>query len=204
MRVRWSPIHRAWLRNSDYGRYRRPAWLSTPGETYGEPDAPYEDELASAISIAERLLHPRKSEFFCQRCYRSEPQAHFIAPDVHGEPELYCLQVPAYSVVESSGNSGTVKHWGSPFGCHSVKPYISTGYYTYDSFIGPMAAYTYGRPLPADEVIDREWCARCVNLAANVRNNAAAAGEDETQWAREHARSDTARLAQTLATYYAS
>lgn len=50
------------------------------------------------------------------------------------------------------------RHYGGPSGCASVKRYIDEDG---DYRKGPRAIYLYGEPLPAEEVIEREWCARC-------------------------------------------
>ncbi|AKN16881.1 hypothetical protein MHAE_00955 [Mycobacterium haemophilum DSM 44634] len=83
---------------------------------------------------------------------------HFIVDGIDGEPELYCLQKPSLHVVDSFGGGGRKKHYGGPSGCASVKRYIDEDG---DYRKGPRAIYLYGEPLPAEEVIEREWCARC-------------------------------------------
>lgn len=201
-RVRWSPPHDAWTSNKDYARYLDDPWRSEPGEVFGQSDAPYENELVAALVVAKRVVAPGRNRFYCEYCFRDDAQAHFIAPNVADEPTLYCVQCPAYSVVESSGGSGRVKHWGSPFGCQSVEHHISSGGYSRDPYIGPVAAYVYGRPLPADEVINREWCSRCVGAAHNVRTNAAASGDEESEWAREQTQTNVRYLSRRLLDYY--
>ena len=198
-RVRWSPQHGAWVRSSDYARYGRDPWLDEPGEVYGKPDAPTEQDRAEAASLAHSVISPETRPFFCQRCWRSDPGSHFIAPDVYGEAELYCLQVPAYSVVASSGGSGTVKHWGSPFGCHSVKHNIDSDLGGRGPYIGPLAAYVFGHPLPADEVINREWCSRCAGSANNAHD---ASRQGQAEWASEQVRKHVRRLSRALTEYY--
>jgi hypothetical protein len=202
LRVRWSPTHTAWVRSAAYSRYMPDPWLDIPGEVYGHVDAPTEEDRAAAISLAASVIRPERSPFLCQRCGLGESRNHFIAPDVNGDPELYCLQVPAYSVVGSSGGTGRLKHWGSPYGCHSVKYSIDSDAYARRSYIGPLAAYVFGAPLPADGVINREWCARCTGTAANVRSNSAGQGEDAIDWIREEVRKDVLRLSRSLAEYY--
>lgn len=201
-RVLWSPAHNAWTRNKDYARYLGEPWRSEPGEAFGKADAPYEDELVAALVVAGGVVAPELSRFYCEYCFRSEAQAHFIAPNVNGEPSLYCVQSPVYSVVESSGGNGRVKHWGSPFGCQSVEHHISSGGDSRDPYIGPVAAYVYGRPLPADEVINREWCSRCVGAAHNVHNNAAASGDDQLERAREQTQTNVRYMSRRLLDYY--
>lgn len=201
-RVRWSPTHEAWTRNKDYARHLDDPWRSEPGETLGEADGPFEDDLIAALVVAESVVTPGRSQFHCEYCYRDAALTHFIAPNVNGEPSLYCVQSPAFTVVESSGGAGRVKHWGSPFGCQSVEHHISSSGYSCDTNIGPVAAYLYGRPLPADEVINREWCSRCVGAAHNVRTNAAASGEDELDWARERTKRNVRFLSRQLLDRY--
>lgn len=197
-RVRWSSSHSAWTRNRDYAR---DTWHSEPGQVSGQPDEPYGDELVAALAIAERVVRSGRSQFYCEYCFRNDPQAHFIAPDVEGEPALYCVQSPAYSVVESSGGNGKAKHWGSPFGCQSVKVQISSGGYSREPYIGPVAAYVYGCPLPADEVINREWCSRCAGAAQNVRSNAATSGDYPLEWARDRTKTNVGHLSRQLLNY---
>jgi hypothetical protein len=201
-RVRWSPTHRAWLQSHPYARHGTRPWLASPGETFDLPDAPYEDELTAAITLAHRVTAPSRSPWFCQHCWQTTPAIHFIAPDIHGDPELYCVQTPSFAIVDSSGGSGTVKHWGSPFGCQSVGSSIDSELYGRGEYIGPLAGYVYGRPLPAEEVINRDWCSRCVGTAHNVRTNAATKGESEAEWARERAKRHVTRLGLELAQYY--
>lgn len=126
---------------------------------------------------------------------------HYIAPDVYGDPALYCVQVPPYSVVDSKGGRGSAKHWGSPFGCQSVTRFIDIGMNVSGPYMGPLAAYTFGEPLVADEVIDREWCSRCSNTADTVRRNAAERGESEDDWFKEHAKRDLGGLVRDLRDY---
>lgn len=200
-RVRWSPQNNAWTRNKDYARYLDAPWRSEPGEVFGQSDAPHEDELVAALVVAKRVVATGRNRFYCECCFHDDAQSHFIAPNVYGEPTLFCVQYPSYSVVESSGGNGRVKHWGSPFGCQSVKHHISDRSYSQAPYIGPVAVHVYGRPLPADEVINREWCSRCVGAAYNVRNNAAASGDDALEWAREKTQSDVQYLSRRLLDY---
>lgn len=196
-----SPTDRAWLGTHDYARYRSDPWLDSAGGTFGRPDTPSPDELAAAVALASKVTAPRKP-FFCQRCWQSSPAFHFIAPDVYGEPELYCVQIPSFAVVDSAGGSGDLKHWGSPFGCQSVEYAIDSDLYVGGQYIGPLAGYVYGRPLPAEEVINRDWCSRCQGRAQNVRSNASLRGEDETELASERGRARVKRLGHELIGYY--
>ncbi len=57
-----------------------------------------------------------------------------IAPDIYGVAEVYCVQILAYFAVESSGRGGSVKHWGSLFGCQSVDSAVEwVGWAPWDS-----------------------------------------------------------------------
>ncbi|NMO50413.1 hypothetical protein HH310_04300 [Actinoplanes sp. TBRC 11911] len=201
-RIRWSTQHNAWVRGEAYGRYLADPWLTEPGQTFGRPDGPAEEDQVAASALANSVVKPDGRPFFCQRCWGSGPESHFIAPDVYGDPELYCVQMPAYSVVDSSGGSGEVKHWGSPYGCQSVDQSIDTASTGREPYLGPCAAYVFGRPLPADEVINRDWCSRCTGFASNVKHNAAERGEDQVEWARKETRRHVRRLSRSLAEYY--
>jgi hypothetical protein len=191
--VRWSPQHTAWLRSLNYSGY----WADSPGEVYGRADAPTEEDFAAALALVRQVT---RGAWICQRCLQPDPCLHFIAPNVYGEPELYCVQMPSCSVVESQGGQGEVKHWGSPFGCQSVKVAFDVG--EPSNRIGLLAAYVYGRPLPAEEVIRRRWCSRCVGAAYNVRSNAGERGESQLEWARKQVQMDVRGLRRALADYY--
>jgi hypothetical protein len=154
---------------------------------WGNPDAPTEEDRAAAAMLALTVVGP---SWFCQRCLQSDPGLHFIASDVFGRPAVYCVQVPSYSVVNSSGGGGDRKHSGRPWGCRSVGSWIDPD---------ARAAYVYGQPLPAEEVINREWCSRCQSAAANVVDNAAAQGESATDWDEERTRRDVRVLMRQLA-----
>jgi hypothetical protein len=200
-RVRWSPTARAWLSSHAYARYRPDPWLDSPEETFGRPDTPYEAELVAAVELASKVTAPQ-TRFFCQRCWQSSPAFHFIAPDVYGDPELYCVQVPSFTVVNSSGGNGTLKHWGSPFGCQSVQYAIDSDLYTGTEYIGPRAGYVYGQPLPAEEVINRDWCSRCQGHAYNARSNASSKGGTEAELARKNAKMHVRQLGRELIDYF--
>lgn len=199
-RVRWSPEHGGWLRSKDWSPYSRGRWAEVPEEIHGRPDAPTEPDRAAAVALASQVCQPQTT-WTCSRCGLREPRLHFIAPNLLGEPELYCVQVPSYAVVGSGGQSH-VKHWGSPFGCQAVKSSIAVDDGTGSPYIGPLAAYVYGDPLPAEEVINRDWCSRCVGFAHNVRDNAAERGESPTDWASERVRIHATALGRDLARYY--
>ena len=94
--LRWSRGHRAWMR-----RRQRGDWLDWVAEPVDGDDVDA-DEYAAALLVADRFLESQ----WCPRCL-AEPRAetHFIALDVLGEPEVYCVQRPAYEIV---GGSGTI------------------------------------------------------------------------------------------------
>jgi hypothetical protein len=102
-------------------------------------------------------------------------------------------------MVDSAGGTGRQKHWGSPFGCQSVAHAIDVGS---GEYIGPLAAYVFGNPLPAEEVIAREWCSRCLRAAHDFRTNAASKGESATELASVRGKTYVRRLAHALADYY--
>ena len=196
-RVRWSAEYGAWIRTRDIEVPGR-RWRDAPSALYGRPDAPEEEVRAAAVEAARAFI----SKSGCGRCYQAaRPELHFIAPDVHGEPAVYCLQVPSYTVVDSRRGGGEKKHWGSPFGCQSVEKWVADDA-PRGEYIGPVAAYVYGMPLPAEEVINRDWCSRCVGAADNVRTNAANRNESATEWAREQNQSNIRGLVRYLTEYY--
>jgi hypothetical protein len=200
-RVRWSPSHMSWLCSKDYPPPHNPrdCWLSAPGETFGRPNAPTEEDRAAAADLALNFIQPGRQ--ICQRCWQADPGLHFIAPDVYGDPEIYCVQFPSYTVVDSKGGSGAKKHSGGPFGCRSVEHVIASGWGERGPYLGPLAAYVFGHPLPADEVIAREWCSRCVGTAYNVKANT---GDDESRdaWAKKQVEMHVKHLARTLSGWY--
>lgn len=107
-RVRWSAEHAAWIRTRDF-ELPNHRWREEPGELFGRPDAPDEELRAAAVSAARTFL----GEWGCERCRKSRtPELHFIAPNAHGEPEVYCLQVPSFAVVDSRGGGGEKKTLG--------------------------------------------------------------------------------------------
>jgi hypothetical protein len=202
-RVRWSPTHAGWLRNSDYSRYLQSdsRWLSAPAQTFDQPDGPTGEEFDAAAELAFSVTEKQRP-WYCDRCWNSEPSLHFIAPDIYGDPQAYCVQAPSYSVVGSSGGQGLVKHWGSPFGCRSVQSHIDWMSDANGPYTGPAAAYLYGQPLPAEEVIGREWCSHCSGAAHNVRSSATRGDESEAGRAEERAKRDLRRLRRELGEYY--
>jgi hypothetical protein len=173
-RVLWSPRYQDWLRSRDGRVQSRDTFLKRPGTTDGHPDEPDQEKLTAAEELAARVFDS-DDPWVCERCGQRAPRLHFIAPDVHGVPAVYCVEVPALDVVESKGVVGLVKHWGSPFACQSVNPAIETG--PADVEIGPRVLYPFGKPLPAGDVIARDWCSRCVQSAAAAVEVAARNGE---------------------------
>lgn len=162
MRVKWSLEHTAWIRNRDYSR---DGWRQSP-DTAGTVDVPTDDDRVLALALATGA-----AQAWCQRCGLTDPHMHFIAPNIYGEPTLYCVQAPCPEVVNSKGGGGRVKHWGSPFGCQAVDYIIDSDGGPASPHIGPVALHIFGQPLVAEDVIDRPWCSRCTGSAFNVRVN---------------------------------
>jgi hypothetical protein len=197
-RVIWSPDNKTWLRSRDYEHPSSP-WLNSPGEMRGKPDGPSDEDRAAAATLA--LEFTRREMPLCQRCWQRHPGLHFIAPNIYGDPEIYCVQMPSYTVVDSRGGSGRKKHWGSPFSCQSVEYDVDSGNEP-RQYIGPLAVYFFGKPLPAEEVIAREWCSRCEGAAYNVRANSKSSGESEVDWARDRVERKVRYIARVLDEYY--
>lgn len=201
-RVRWSPSHGAWLANRRHCLHEpRDCWEDSPGETLGRPDAPSEEACSSAVELAQEFVR-KQATSVCQRCWQESPGLHFIAPNVYGDSEIYCVQMPSYTVVDSNGGSGQKKHWGSPYGCRYVGCHIDSGWGESQECIGPLAAHMFGRPLPAAEVIAREWCSLCTERAHNVRNNAMARGQEQSEWTHKEVERQVKYVARQLMQYY--
>ncbi|MEC5182453.1 hypothetical protein RCH07_003831 [Arthrobacter sp. CG_A4] len=196
-RVRWNATYQSWVTTRDYDRYLDFPWESRPGMTMGLEDRPSEDQYTTAHQVIQDWTTATKRFGGCERCGSSDLKLHFVTPDVHGEPAVYCVQSPAYSVVDSTGGTCRLKHWGSPFGCQSVEAYIDRGTWA-EPRTGTRAAFLYGRPLTAEQVINRDWCARCTGAASNVRHNAAAGHEDPDEWAYQRATQELKGLARRL------
>ncbi|MBK0332055.1 hypothetical protein I8D64_11660 [Brachybacterium sp. MASK1Z-5] len=155
--LRWAPVDRAWKRLTIDG------W--SPGVVAG--DAPREDQLSEALTEAQRF----RGSTWCARCDRpADPAKHFICVGVLGEPESYCVQKPASEVVDSRGGTGQLKHWGTHWGCQVVEPAReSASLPGFEGSHAVTAGYVYGRPLLADEVMERDWCSRCQSRAFRLR-----------------------------------
>lgn len=151
----WSPTHRAWLRLVS----REAGWADEPVEGDKVVDA----ELVAAQALATEFADAGT----CERCGASaRPQTHFIAIDVFGDPAVWCVQQPSPEVVGSRGGGGTKKHWGSPLACNAADETIISSALPGAGSNGIVAAFPHGRPLAADDVMLRGWCARCLRLAA--------------------------------------
>ncbi|MGX5691735.1 hypothetical protein ACWKWA_00965 [Dermacoccus abyssi] len=108
--LRWSPKHQAWLRSRRDGD-----WLEWETEPVNGDDVDA-DEYTDALVAADAFLAAQ----WCPRCMAEpRPQTHFIALDIHGHPQVFCVQSPAYEIV---GGSGVKKHLGGPAGCQHVRP----------------------------------------------------------------------------------
>lgn len=196
-RVRWNNEHQAWVGVRDFDRSLNYPWKSHPGTTAGFEDRPSDDDLIAARKALEDWLEKHQGYAGCERCGSLELKLHFIAPDVYGDPKVYCVQRPSYSVVESRGGSGRLKHWGSPYGCQSVEAHLDRGSWS-DAKRWTRAAYLYGNPLSAEQVINRDWCTLCTRTAGNVRSNSAERNENSHVWEYESAILDIGRLARLL------
>jgi hypothetical protein len=75
---------------------------------------------------------------------------------------LYCVQRSDKTVVSSSGGGGSMKHWGSIFGCHAVKSQFWLDDARDDE--DREEHVSYGEGMVASDVRDRDWCSRCVHF----------------------------------------
>lgn len=173
--LRWSRRHRAWLRREQRGDWFD--WATEPVEG----DVVDADEYAVALLTADRFIEKQ----WCLRCLITpRTETHFIAPDVLGEPEVYCVQRPAYEIV---GGSGTKKHLGGPAGCQHVGPALVTGPVPGVSDHAVVGGLLYGEPLPADEVLLRDWCSICARGAWRVHEQQRSdVYRDQHRLQREH------------------
>ncbi|MCU1696061.1 MAG: hypothetical protein JWR34_2124 [Mycobacterium sp.] len=192
--MRWSRPHRAWVRNRDYAPH---AWVDTPGEILGRPDAPSEEDRAEAATLALELTR-RDSNKLCQRCWQQDPGLHFIAPNVFGHGDL--LRPGAVLHGRRLGwRRWSTEALGQPYGCQSFKSEIDSGPGEPHGYIGLFAGYAFGRPLPAEEVIARQWCSRCQGRAYNVLANT---GGTDSEWVQRQVKTSVRVLARRLVEYY--
>jgi hypothetical protein len=173
-RLLWSSAHRAWLPSIRSVR-GRPWFTSTPVD--GHEGQPYEDELEAIPGLVDKLLEDR----ICQRCGLSDVGDHFVAPNVHGDAALYCLQMPDPRVVESSGGQGMRKHWGTMFGCSAVRQRFLMDDHGSEHI-------DFGRALVASHVRDWEWCNRCIDAAADIRRAARTENQSPEKYVRDQER----------------
>jgi len=158
-RLLWSSSQQAWVPSIHYGV----GFLARDGFT-PHPD---EEQVRAVVAVASRVGD--SGWYGCGHCGVHSLGAHFVAPDVFGDPRVYCVQRPSHTVVQSSGGSGRKKHAGEGHGCQSVERQRYTRNY------GPgddEDVYCYGVPMVARDVIDLEWCSRCTSIAVNMRAHA--------------------------------
>ncbi|BCB83126.1 hypothetical protein [Phytohabitans suffuscus] len=167
-RVRWSATHRYWLPSRAYGT----GFVTEPIDN--NDGQPSEESLPPIRALVQTLLRDR----ICQRCGLSDLEDHFVAPGIHQDLALYCVQLPDPSVVESFGGGGDRKHWGSIYGCSAVKPYYFTDSHGEEHV-------TFGGGMVASLVRDREWCSRCAGTAWNIAQAAGLAGVPVDTYVRD-------------------
>lgn len=169
--LRWSRIHQGWLRRR--GVLGPFVWADEPVED----DRIDLDEHAAALELITDFVGSR----FCSRCWRApRPETHYVALDVLGDPAIFCVQQPAYEVVDSGGGTGTKKHLGGPSGCRYAEPALVTGPIDGVGEYGIVAGFVYGEPLVADEAMLRMWCDRCATVAWRARESGATPYDLET------------------------
>lgn len=157
-RVRWSKEHHDWLPERFPGYAA--GWAKEPDDESEKWRAgPFPEHLEKAVEIAMTVTG---KQWHCGTCDCDYPVMHYVCDDADTQPKLYCIQVPPLDVVASHGGGGRKKHVGGPGGCAAVKLDLERNF-----DIGPLAVYVYGQPLPAMEVIERDWCGRCTGGAFN-------------------------------------
>jgi hypothetical protein len=167
----WSPVHRDWLRKSRFAA----RWDTVPVDG----DKVDEEELEAALALANDYPGVN-AQHQCECMPRR--QSHYIAVDMFGKPRIYCVQAPAFDVVGSSGEGGVRKHWGSTSGCTAVRTAIVSGPVAGTDRSRTFAACVFGVPLPADEVLMRDWCRTCSTRAARV----ASRSDNSEYYLQEH------------------
>lgn len=169
-RMRWSNQTRGW-HAARYGR----GYAAKPLDPsdLGRSGQQMIEQVAQVASRADDLR--RRG---CYRCGQPQLADHFVAPDILGQPHLYCVQLPDPQVVSGGG---TKKHWGTPHGCQAVSPHFFI-----ERFPGgdEDETVTFGDPLVATLVRDLEWCSRCRGAAHNVASAAAEKGVGLDQYVR--------------------
>lgn len=153
--LRWLPSHKGWV------RYEGDRWADEPAVGDGVD----EHQRDAALETIDRFFNRRG----CRGCGDARDAAlHYVAVNAAGAPEVYCLQWPAFDVVDSAGGTGTLKHWGSPFGCDDRGgPALQRADV---SGLGRdvVAGFAYGTPLRPREVMERAWCSRCRKAALDM------------------------------------
>jgi len=153
--LRWLPSHKGWV------RYDGDRWADEPAVG----DDVDEHQRDAALEAIDRFLGQRA----CRRCgAAANADLHYVAADAAGAPEVYCFQWPAFDVVDSAGGTGTLKHWGSPFGCDAVGGPALQRADVRGVGRDVVAGYAYGTPLRPREVMERAWCSRCRKAAQDM------------------------------------
>lgn len=168
-RVRWNAAQHSWWHSNPYGPgfvEQKPPHQTGSGDFTMMTwiDTPTDSDLTEAASLAENF----KESGYCLHCGRSQLGLHVISSDVFGALFIHCLIRPDPSTVDSFGGNGQTKHWGSPFGCRSVR---SSSIQRNDGSYARVGYYLYGEPLTTIEALDRRWCSRCQGTARNVWNH---------------------------------
>ncbi len=183
-RLKWSPTHQDWL-----------PWLdSSIGYLRGFATAPLSQPLREDIvarmpalvsEAAEAIQKRFGNRSHCTRCGGGVAD-HYATPDVFGDAEIYCVQLPDKSLVPGS----TVKHWASLDACRRVTPrYVS------DQHGDEWIEYIHGDGVPAYLAVSQPWCRDCRTAAKSVAARANAEGLTTKIWLRnnERERLDTRR-----------
>lgn len=181
--MRWSPSHGAWLRRHWAG------WAEDP--------VAGDDVDPEQLDIALRLIEEFLASWSCARCGGvARAESHFVALDVIGEPTVYCVQLPSFEAVHSSGGQGRAKHWGSPYGCHAVEATVIEERVPGLDVNGVIGGFVYGLPFTADEMLTAEWCSRCSEAASRMLEKTV--GED---FSREAAQRRVKELLRSIEFY---
>lgn len=175
-RLKWNGVTQDWDREDGAGGV---FLRQKPTHTVGSGDfmitvrreAPSEEAQAVVATLNSRIR-----ERGCEYCHIQSAAAHAIAPNLIGDPGLLCVFRPDPEAVMSFGGNGRAKHWGSPYGCHFVKPAPVSGR-TWGVSYG---FHLYGDPVSTYDAIDLPWCSLCVD-AAHARQYVSVKAESPDQ-----------------------